>query len=152
MSMNAAPASRGITSSMIECLEQTRPWVRLLSILGFVGAVFMVLAALLMIVVGGAGMVPGMGGGGAGGMGGVVLGLVYLLLALLYIFPSYFLFRYAGAISSMDRDVVGGMERALAAQKSFWRFVGIVSLVYLVLILVFIGFMVVVAVTGFMRH
>jgi hypothetical protein len=148
MGIHHAPSAQGITSQMIESLEQTRPWVRFLSILGFVGTVLMVLAALLMMVVGGAGMIPGAprGGGGA-----VLVGIVYLLVSLFYLFPSLFLFRYASGISSMDGDTVGGMERALTAQKSFWRFVGIVMLVYLVLLFIVIAFAVVAAIIGAMR-
>ena len=54
------------------------------------------------------------------------------MLGLLYIFPSLFLFRYASGIASMlKEDAVRGMESALAAQKSFWRFVGILTVIVL---------------------
>lgn len=149
MSMSAVPASGGITSPMIQCLEQTRPWVRLLSILGFVCTALTVLLAFFMMVVGGAGLMPGSPFGAGGG---VMLGLVYLLLSLLYLFPSLFLFRYASGITSMERDIVGGMERALGAQKSFWRFMGIAALVYLVILFVIIAIAIVAGVMGAMRH
>jgi len=135
---------QSITPVMIESLRQTKPWVRLFSVLGFIAVGLMVVAALLMMV--GAG-IGGMFGrqSGLGAVGGILIGGVYLLFALLYIFPSLFLSRYASGIAEMLRDnAVRGMENALAAQRSFWRFVGILTTVMLciyavVLVVVIVG-------------
>ena len=43
----------GITSTMLEALRKTKGWVMLIGILLFVGAVFSVLGALMMIFAGG---------------------------------------------------------------------------------------------------
>ena len=57
----------------------------------------------------------------------------------LYFFPSLYLFRFATGIASMmQRDPVGGMESALRAQKSFWKFVGIAAISVLCLYVVII--------------
>ena len=60
--------------------------------------------------------------------------IAYPLFGLLYVFPSLYLFRYARSI----RDFVSSgheqhLENALVAQRSFWRFVGIWSIVGVVL-------------------
>ena len=62
------------------------------------------------------------------------LGVFYVLMGLLYFFPALHLYRYASRIG----DYLGGgqdvqLELALDAQRSFWKFVGIVTLAGLVL-------------------
>jgi competence protein ComGC len=120
-----------LTWGMIEALRGTKPWVRFLSILGFIVAGFMVVMAL------------GMGGFGlyttsrSGAEGLILVGLAffYLLMGILYIFPSRFLFRYASAIDEAlhVKAKSGAVERALRHQRSFWKFAGIMALVTLLL-------------------
>jgi len=109
-------------------LRQTKPWVRFISVMSFVGSAFMVLAGLLMIVA------KPLGFGAAvarfdGGFGAVV-GVVYIIMALFYIIPAVFLWRYADRIALFVREgSTGALASALEAQKSFWKFAGIVMLV-----------------------
>ena len=80
----AAPAAT-TTNMTVEMLRQTKPWVRFLSIMGFIGAGLMILCGLIMGIAGVA--------GGASEM--FLLFIFYPLLGLLYIFPALFLHRYA---------------------------------------------------------
>ena len=83
----------------------------------------------------------------AGGMM-VFFGLFYLAMSLLYMMPGIYLNRYASRISDLmllRRE--DALEQALEAQKSFWKFIGIlflslVALYVLIIILavVFGGF------------
>jgi len=136
---SSAPGQRRdqptVTANMVQYLDQTRPWVRFLSVLMFIGLGFMILGALFVLVAG-ASM--------SKGMPTALLSVVYLLLAGLYAPPAVFLWKYATAIKSMDQRQAGGMEEALQAQKSFWRYIGILSLV--VMIIYAIGLAVVVVV------
>lgn len=120
-----------VTAAMIESLRQTKPWVRFLSILGFIASALMVLIAIVIVIVGVVASQQAKAGEGALLIG---MGLLYLVLAVLYIFPSRFLFRYAGAIDEAlaSRYKSGAVERALQHQKSFWKFVGIMTLVMMV--------------------
>jgi hypothetical protein len=63
------------------------------------------------------------------------LGLIYVLLALLYIIPSRYLFRYASAIKrALDSpSKTQPIEEALGYQKSFWKFCGILMLIMILL-------------------
>jgi len=139
--------SHAITPRMIDCLRQTKPWVRFLSILGFIGVVFMLVAGLVMIAVGAVGARFAREFGG--GVGAALLGLLYILMAVLYVFPSVFLFRYASAIARMTLGhPAEAMETALAAQKSFWKFVGVLMMVMLGLYAVILVVVIAVAVVG----
>jgi hypothetical protein len=113
---------------LLEPLRATRPWARLCSIVGFVMAAFQVVGGIV-------GLIGGLAGGAAGA--GVSLGVFYLLFAFLTFFPSLFLFKYASSIRSAERSMeIEDVRLALMSQKSFWRFMGILTLVYLVILAV----------------
>lgn len=130
----APPPRDAVTPAMLEALRKTKPWVRFLSILGFLGSAVMVLVGIGLAIFG---MVAG-GGSTDSPMGPIAmagLGLVYVLLALLYIIPSRYLFRYASAIKrALDSpSKTQPIEEALGYQKSFWKFCGILMLIMLLL-------------------
>lgn len=122
--------SRGqlTTPRAIEMLKQTRPWVRFLSVLGFMGTFALAVSGFLRGVGGMAGPV--------GGMPGLAILGIYVTLSLLYFFPSLFLWRYADCISRLQvTEAAADLESALEAQRSFWRFVGIALGLWLGLLL-----------------
>ena len=141
--MSRRPTAGGgnsITPNMVQALLGTRPWVLLLGIVGMIGCAFMVLAGLAFI---GLGNFPGMEEIGL--IGGAAFGGVYLLMGFLYFFPSLYLIRYGGAIKRMGgRANPMAMEDALNHQRSFWRFVGIIMAV----ILIIYGIIFVIAILG----
>ncbi len=117
--MAAAPGIQSV-------LAGTKPWVRLCSVLLFI-------SAALMILVGGLGGVLGTVALG-GGAETAALMLVYALTGLLYLIPALYLYRYAARIGEY---LTGGqdvqLELALDAQRSFWKFVGVLSLILIVI-------------------
>ncbi len=112
------------TESMLLSLRQTKPWARLLSVLGFISIGFMVIVGMVNIfvfpkVTGGSSFVPG-----------ILMVSINILMGLLHFFPSLFLFKFASSISRLlDGGGIKEMEEALLNQKSFWKFVGILILV-----------------------
>ena len=153
-----------MTERVIGALRGTKPWVQFLSVMIWIGAIFMILAGLLMMVFGMAG--PAMaqseplnipeiyepdyssaGFAASAPMGGginFIIGLVYMALALLYIYPATRLWKYGDRIGKLitTRDVVC-LEDALEAQRSFWKFVGVITLIMIVLQVMAFGFAVV---------
>jgi hypothetical protein len=111
------------SSTIVLLLSQTRPWVRFLSILGFLASALMlgagcVVAAILMA---------------RGRPLEATMGLGYVVGAILYIVPSLYLYRYADRIRDLETGKTPeALASALAAQKSFWRFVGIAMALVLV--------------------
>ena len=101
-------------------LQRTQPWVRFLSIMGFVAAGLMIVAGLV--------------GGGVGAASGspemIVLLFLYPLMGVLYIYPSLCLLRFANSIRTFQHaPTAQNLEAALDAQRSFWKFVGIITIV-----------------------
>lgn len=127
-----------VTQGVLQQLAGTKPWVRFMSVMMFVGAGLMLLGAVGMLLAGGA-----MAAGGKPGLlpAGAMVGIVilYALLALVYIYPALKLWSYASKIgallisgSSMD------LEAALSQQRSFWKFLGIMMIAIFVLYILFI--------------
>ncbi len=120
-----------VTTRTVEMLAQTKPWVRFLSILGFISAGLMVVGGLFLVL----------GSAVAGNAQLIVLGVVYPLMGLLYIVPSMHLYRYASRIGDLLYSRSSqNLEDALEAQKSFWRFMGILCAIVLALYAVIIVF------------
>ena len=122
----ASPPPPAISPLMLQHLRATKPWVRLMSILGFIYSGLMVLLAFVSLIA-----------GILGGREGILLALVgflYFAVAMLYIYPSICLFRYADSIARvLQGGGPGALESALGHQKSFWKFVGIFMLIGLAL-------------------
>ncbi|BDU74324.1 DUF4339 domain-containing protein [Mesoterricola silvestris] len=122
------PAAEAVPAAVVEALRATRPWVRFMGVLGILGTVFLAVIALVFL-----GMTQGPLRGMPQGLRMVLPGF-YLVMAAFQVPPVIFLNRYASRITDLLAD--GGPEalaEALRAQKSFWRYVGIMTLVVLCL-------------------
>jgi hypothetical protein len=120
-----------ITPAMMACLRQTKPWVRFISIMVFIADVLVFVVGLLLIL--GAGVFSSLSGTLLGGAPLGLIGLSYAVIACLFWFPALYLSRYASGIKrACSGDQVGGVEEALKNQRSFWRFAGILLLLFLI--------------------
>jgi hypothetical protein len=132
---------------MILYLKQTRPWVLFLAILGFVAAGLCFVAGAFMLVGSRFMEFAQPQGPFSSTVFITVMGVVYLVIGVFYLIPCILLIRYSGGIRRMlHSDLVGGMEAALKHQKSFWKYLGILTLSILLLyvlgIFIFILFVV----------
>lgn len=142
--MNLPPtysAEGAISQGVLAQLAGTKPWVRFFSVMMFVGAGLMLLAAVVMGLMGGVATMGKMGMQKNPMPAGVMMGMAvgYALFALVYIYPALKLWRYASGIGAL---LISGnmmdLESALRHQRSFWKFVGIMMIVLFVLYIVFI--------------
>jgi len=85
----------------MQLLMQTRPWVKLISILMFIVIAFMLLGAVFLFFAG-AGQIGG--NNQFGPAEGMIMSVVYAVIALLFFFPAGFLMRYASRIQAFVRD------------------------------------------------
>lgn len=107
----------------IEMLQRTKPWVRLVAILGFLGLGLMLI--LLMVLMGGVGPFGLMRESQRG-----VLAFFYLVTMGIQVPPVLFLNAYATRIGTLvDSGRPEDLEDALRAQKSFWLYVGILAVI-----------------------
>lgn len=109
-----------VGQGVVNLLKQTKPWVRFLSVLGFVLCGFMVLAGVFSVF---AGLTSGQGQM-------LAAGLLYVLMTILYFVPSMLLGQFATAIGKLGQSgTEDDLQEAMERQKSFWKFVGIMTLV-----------------------
>ena len=116
------------TDKAIQALSATRPWVILFAVLLFIGLGFGAIGVLLFLLGGLAAVTQG--GGGGAGIALFVMSLLQVVPLLLILFPALYLTRYAGAIGRLRAsNSPADLEEALVAQKSYWKFIGIFTLV-----------------------
>ena len=123
--------SERITPAMVTYLRQTRPWTKLISILGFVACgVTLFLGVEIMAM-------------GSICLGGTcrpippLFGIFNLISSLALLIPAIYLFKYGAAIGRMG-GIPGpapAMEEALRHQRTFWAIWGILTLVSIVIYL-----------------
>jgi hypothetical protein len=121
-----------VDPQVIQVLQNTKPWVRLCSVIGFICTGFLLLFALVMLF-GGAVMTTQNAAMPFAGFQ-FILGFIYAAMGILYLFPSIKLWRYGSAILRLlstrsNADLVDALDQ----QRSFWKFVGIMILITLAL-------------------
>ena len=123
------PTDTRINNIAKDYLRETAKWANFLAIMGFIGIGFMVLAALFAGALFSA--LPS-DGGVANVMSGGAITIIYLILALLYFFPVYYLYKFAtnmkAALSRNNEDV---LTEAFLNLKSHYKFMGIFTIVIL---------------------
>ena len=119
--------------AIIDKLRQTQPWLRFLGILTMVGAVFMGLGGTVTALFGGLAAAGLLQTEPANPIY-LLLGLLYVVLAMVYLFPALHLIRSAKAIRGLTADSdEAAVADALESQRRFWKFAGITTIVFLVL-------------------
>lgn len=140
----------GVTNSMIESLRATKPWVRFCSILGFILTGLIFLGALFMGLGGGlmASSLDSSAGMPFAGLS-VVASMIYIVMGLLYLFPSVKLWKYGNRIADlMSSGASQDLEAALDAQRSFWKLIGIMIAIFIALYIAVIAVVVVIGAFG----
>ena len=126
---SAAAGAGSLDSRVLRPLLSMRPWIRFFSTVCFVFAGLTLLGGLLLMT----------GGALADAFGGRpwLIGLFYIGLALVYFFSGLYLHRAATALGELR--VTGrteSAELALVHQFRFWRIMGAVTIVMLLLYVV----------------
>lgn len=119
-----------ITEDIRSHIYETAKWAKFLSIIGFIGCVFIIIIALSLPAI-----LSAMSAMGKNPMVGVatgVLSAVYIIFALVYFYPSLMLFKYANsakkAVLFLDQESLG---EAMSKMKSFFKFFGILTIAIL---------------------
>jgi len=120
-----------LTNTSISYLKESAKWGRFLSILGFILSGLMILASLFMMTAfssfpGGADFGP------MGALPGVAMGLIYILIALLYLLPSLFLFRFSkNTLQAINSSNSSQITTAFKNLKSMFKFMGIAAILFI---------------------
>ena len=120
-----------LTRESLSYLNETRKWTMFLAILGFVFVGIMVIFSLMFSAIFSA--LPGMTDAEMP-FPSFLFGLIYLVMAGLYFFPILYLYKFSTFTKNaiMNRDS-GQINDALKNLKSHYKFIGILTIVILVL-------------------
>jgi hypothetical protein len=128
-----------LTDESKSFLKETAKWAYFLSIMGFIGIALLVLLALFMgtlfTTLGSLGGEAAMGAMGAmGALGGGFITAIYLVIAVIYFFPVYYLFQFASkAKAAFATNNNEQLNASFEYLKSHYKFIGVVTLVSLIL-------------------
>lgn len=123
--------SAGVEVSLrtIELLNQTRPWVSLMGGLLWISTVLIGIGSLMALA--GAAM--------SGQATLIVIAGLYVLTAVVYGYLARSLTGYSSRINRLSAsESVQDLEDAIESQKNFWRAIGIITVVVLLLYVVFL--------------
>lgn len=115
-----------LNDQMRSYIQEIARWANFLAIVGFIGLGFMVLGGLFASV-----MLTSMGSelGGLGISGGLI-SLIYIVVALVAFIPLRYLFVYANkAKSALRSGSDAELTEAFMNLKSYFKFVGIMTIV-----------------------
>jgi len=133
-----------VTEEMRSYIYETTKWTRFLSIIGFILSVFLIMGSFgigAAVKTNPAILKPL---GPFANIGAIGITVLYLLLALIYFYPSLLLFRFSNkgrqGVLYGDQE---SLNNALLSMKSLFKFWGISTIVimigYFLLILVFMA-------------
>jgi hypothetical protein len=137
-----------LSEESIKHLDATRKWSFFLSVLGFVGLGFLVLAGLFMMTI-----FNSFEPQAYQPFPGTIVGFLYFILAIVYFFPVYYLLKFSSNMKNaiMSRNELT-MEEAFRFLKKHYQFIGIMTIVIISLyILILLGF-VIAGTAGLLMH
>ena len=121
-----------IDSQLKFFLKETAKWGKFLSIVGFVLCGIIAVGAIFMMFLGGAISTIMSKMGVMGSMMSGFIGFIYLLMALLYYFPSKYLFDFSVYIKqALLHNDQESLTYAFSRMKSLYRFWGILMIILL---------------------
>ena len=116
-------------------LKKAAPWMKFVSIVGFIMCGIMVIAALVMML--------NSGNTFSGSNLGIGAGFLYLVGAVIFFIINRFLYLYANSINKVyKQNDYDALETAFKMQNHFWKIVGIFFIIYLSLIAIAMVFFV----------
>lgn len=119
-----------VSPGTIAQLAGTKPWVRFMSVLMWLGALCVIGGIIIMLVASSAGMAQmgGIGGAEAGMLVGMMIS--YGFMALLMIYPASKMWKYANSIDRLIAShSVADLDAALTEQRRYWKFNGIIVII-----------------------
>ncbi|MBD3638874.1 MAG: hypothetical protein HUJ25_16090 [Crocinitomicaceae bacterium] len=110
-----------INQKIKDDLIKTTKWSKFISIVGFVGLGFMILAALMIL----ANPVRGFGRVQMSN-----IGYVYFIMALIYFFPIYYLFKFSTNLKSgLESATQISVDEGFNYLRKHYQYVGIVMII-----------------------
>lgn len=141
------PTHSAVSAAIVDQLARTKGWTRFFSVILWISTAFLILGGLGLI---GMSVASGIASEAfadqlGGAMGLLPLGIIYFLMAFIYIYPALKLGNFSSRIADLsNQPTETNLVAALNEQRAFWKYVGIWMIVffalYVVIIIGAIGF------------
>ncbi len=151
MESNLAPVQGNVSEAVLDHLARTKGWTRFFSVMLWIGAVFLILAGLMMVVMGtvGGAMAEGAAQAFGGVVGALAVGVIYVVMAFFYLYPAIKLGKYSSGINALLASPSDSLlAAALNEQRAFWKYCGVMMIVFLAIYAVAIVGMIIFAGVG----
>ena len=128
--MNPVQTGMFVNNTMKLDLLSAAKWAKFLCIVGCIGVALMLIASIALVALGSklGGAFPGSAIGGAG------MGLLYLIIVAIYIYPLIKGFQFANATKAAClSDDAAQLARGFAGLRSLLKFFGILTIIVLVI-------------------
>lgn len=129
-------------------LAEAARWTTFLAILGYIGIGFIVIVALFMMTLGASlssrtSLMP-LGGG-------AVFGIFYLIIAAFYFIPIHYLYRFSSNMKlALRTNDQATLTKAFEYIKSHYKFIGIITIIFIGIYVLMILWLMFTSVTSFM--
>ena len=134
-----------LSKKSIKYLEEAKKWSYFLSIMGFIGVGFMVIASFFIGII--FSILPNEYN--TMPFPTAIFSAVYLIIAVVYFFPVYYLYQFSVkmkyALKQKANDI---LENSFKFLKSHYKFIGIATIVMLVLYPIIIVAAIIIGVMG----
>jgi uncharacterized membrane protein len=113
----------------LQNLNETRKWTRFLAIMGFI---FLALLVVLGFAIGS--IFSSLGENAGLPLNGSLFGFIYSIIALIYFFPVLYLYKFSSFTKkALINQNTSDLNEAFKNLKSHYRFMGIITIVMIVL-------------------
>lgn len=124
-----ASAEFKISGNTLSHMHESAKWAHFLSIVGFIGIGLMFLVGIITMIA----------GSSVGRSEGAGLFFIYAIMAVLYFFPTYFLFLFATKFkAALNDNDQSNADIAIENLKNLFKFTGILTIVVLSLYILII--------------
>jgi hypothetical protein len=114
-----------VTTSSKDFLLYASKWANFLAVLSFIGIGLMVLGGLIVTVIG-----TSFSGFQTSSAPMALFGIIYLLLALLYFFPTLYLYNFSQNIQkALTNSNQQNLDLGFENLKSFFKFIGVFTII-----------------------
>mgnify|MGYP001091583914 CR=1 FL=1 len=125
-----------ISDTALAYLKETSKWTKFLAVLGLIFVGIITIAAFFVGKIFSSIPVAGLDGITSGFA--YLFTFIYLVIGLVYFFPSWYLFKFSSqlktALTNKDSDA---LDEAFSNHKSFYKFFGVFTIVFLSIYVVF---------------
>jgi len=117
-----------ISDMAIGYLKETAKWTKFLSIAGFVIVGLIIIIGFLASTI--MSSIPSSEFSHLYGNFGFMYGVMYVVIGIIYFFPTWFLFNFSNKLkSAINSNNSEELSIAFSSQKSFFKFIGIFALI-----------------------